>query len=284
MMVVCPLCGASKVVSRFAIRTSHDFVIYECASCGLAFAWPRPDAEYLARFYTATYFSKHQAADIGYTDYRLLPELNAKSMWDELQSFADLQSLNGRRILDVGCATGGFLSRAKQEGWDCVGLEISADAAEIARREYGLDVIIGDLNSSDLWTEKFDVITMWHVLEHLLDPCAALLRARDLLSRNGVLFMEMPNWNSLGRSIRGVNWSALTPPEHINFFTPRTLRKLVDRSGLQTTKWASVYPSLRNEARLIAPGRFLRRVKYAVAIIACAVGRGGYVRLLAQHQ
>jgi SAM-dependent methyltransferase len=267
---------------RFTVQTVTAFILYECAACGFVFAWPRPEPEYLSWFYSSAYFAKPQAQDIGYVDYRSLPELNAKTAWDEFKSLADVWNVPGHRILDVGCATGGFLSRAKQEGWDCIGVEISEDAARVARREYGLHVLTGDIDTPELAQNDVDVITMWHVLEHMLDPAAALIRARDLLRYDGLLFIELPNWNSFGRTVRGVHWSALTPPEHINFFTPRSLRYLVDQSGFRTVTAVSTYPSLQNEAHLDGPGKLSRQIRYAIARVACAVGRGGYVRLTAR--
>jgi 2-polyprenyl-3-methyl-5-hydroxy-6-metoxy-1,4-benzoquinol methylase len=282
MEVACPACQGSEVVSRLRVRTVSDFVIYQCRACGLAFAWPRPTSEELARFYSSTYFAKSQEHILGYSDYRFLPEINAKRMWEEFRALPDIGSLSGRRILDVGCATGGFLSGAKRDGWDCTGVEISAGAADVARREYGLRVLVGDIHSPELSPADFDVVTMWHVLEHMLDPAAALIRARSLLQPNGLLFVELPNWNSVGRTVRGVNWSALTPPEHINFFTPRSLRLLVNRSGFRTLQATSVYPSFRDQARLDRPGRLRRQLKYAIALVASAIDRGGYVRLRAR--
>lgn len=281
MPIECPACHGNRVVTRLRVKTVSDFEIPECKDCGLAFAWPRPSIEELAKFYSSTYFANSQEQKLGYANYRGVPEINAKVMWEEFKSLPELQQLNGRRILDVGCATGGFLSGAHRDGWDCTGVEMSGDAAEVARREYGLRVFAGDIDSPELGS-GFDVVTMWHVLEHMIDPAAAIVRARALLNPGGLLFVELPNWNSVGRLAKGAKWSQLRPPEHINFFTPVSLRRLADRSGFQTIHATSVYPSLRNEARLPGPGKLRRRLKYVVAQVACAMGRGGYARLLAK--
>ena len=259
---------------------SPPYTLMRCRQCGLTFAAPRPNEHDLDAFYRATYFRKVNAGDLGYVDYRDLGEPNARRMW---HVFAD-QYLRGQspgRILDVGCATGGFLDEAAKGGWNCTGLELSEEAAEVARGEFGLTVFRGDLSSTDVSAGPFDVVTMWHVLEHLIDPSAALERARNLLVPGGLLFVELPNWDSAGRLWKGPHWSQIKPPEHINFFTPRSLRSAAGRAGLRVLRAGTAYPSFADEARV---HRWTRPFWMAVAVAAAGLstlGHGGYVRLLA---
>jgi 2-polyprenyl-3-methyl-5-hydroxy-6-metoxy-1,4-benzoquinol methylase len=186
-------------------------------------------------------------------------------------------------LLDAGCATGGFLAEAKAAGWDCLGVELSDHAVEIARNEFSLDVVHGDLDSDLLAPGSFGLITMWHVLEHLIDPAAALVRARELLLPGGMLFIELPNWNSLGRMAKGPAWKQLKPPEHINFFTPRSLAATATRAGFHVLRCDSHYPSMIDKAAVRRWSQPLHCGAATVAIAASAVGRGGYARLLAQR-
>ncbi len=280
----CPLCRASETMPVYALETWSTYKIEQCRSCGFVFASPRPTPEELERFYTSTYFERNQPTNLGYADYRSMAEVNARHMWHTLKGILHGCAITPHKLLDVGCATGGFLAEAQADGLDCEGVELSEYAVRVARGEFNLTVHQGDVHFPALEGSDFDVITMWHVLEHLIDPVDTLKRARDLLSSGGAVFVELPNWASLGRRIRGRSWSQLKPPEHINFFTPRSLCDAARRAGFRVTRCTSEYPSIINEAAVHRPGRLYHQVRAAIAGLACRVGWGGYVRMLAQKQ
>jgi 2-polyprenyl-3-methyl-5-hydroxy-6-metoxy-1,4-benzoquinol methylase len=238
----------------------------------------------LDEFYISDYFERTRETHLGYGDYRALAEENARCMWHELEGILRGLSISPRNLLDVGCATGGFLAEATSQGLDGVGVELSKYAVGVARNEFNLTVLQGDIYSPELEKGKYDLLTMWHVLEHLIDPLGALERACELLAPRGTLFIELPNWASLGRKVRGQAWKQLKPPEHINFFTPRSLSATVERAGFDVLRCTSEYPSIMNEARQGGPGRLYRLAKAAAATLACKFGCGGYVRLLARKR
>jgi len=204
-------------------------------------------------------------------------------MWHNLKSYIQKHPRNAMRLLDVGCATGGFLSEAQSEGWKCLGVELSEYAVDIARGEFGIHVLRGDIFHHDLKCDEFSLITMWHVLEHVIDPVATLKQAYRLLEPGGMLFVELPNWNSLGRRIKGRAWGQLKPPEHINFFTPQTLHSLARQTGFRVIKCTSEYPSLINEAAVRRWSRPFHQGKAGIAALASKLGCGGYARLLAER-
>jgi 2-polyprenyl-3-methyl-5-hydroxy-6-metoxy-1,4-benzoquinol methylase len=139
----------------------------------------------LTDFYGRSYFEKAGERVGGYADYAGLPEQNARLMWDEFKRFAPSVAIIRGRLLDCGCATGGFLDEAHKEGWSCLGVELSEHAVQRAR-SFGLEILIGDLSHPDLVSCSFDVITMWHVLEHVISPSQVLTQARQ--SRTGFPF------------------------------------------------------------------------------------------------
>jgi len=278
----CPVCSGSLLHKALEVQTDKLYSILVCGGCHLAFAAPRPTPEELDRFYTQTYFSREPTKRLGYMDYRSMGEVNARRSWKELKRFANLPSLAPRkRILDVGCATGGFLDEAQKEGWECVGVDLSEHAITIARDEWKLNVFHGDIFHPALQECDFGVLTMFHVLEHMIDPVTALKRAVSLLMPGGLLFIELPNWNSAGRIIRKAAWAQLRPPEHINFFTPRSLQQVVKQVGLDVLISISYY-----EPRPPMTGlQSARSMVVAAAVKSAArVGLGGYVRLLAQKR
>lgn len=277
----CPICLGQSIREIFQTETSSQFAIVQCESCDLVFATPRPTPAELDEFYSSDYFQKDHQMHYGYSDYRTLGEINARRMWGNLKAHAPVILKGPHTLLDVGCATGGFLAEAKKDGWDCTGVELSQHAVDIACDEFGLNVIRDDIMSPQL-NSGFGLITMWHVLEHLIDPLAALERARELLAPGGFLLIELPNWNSVGRSVRKTRWSELRPPEHINYFTPASLSHAVQKAGFEVLICSTHYPSLMDKAAVRRKSQLLHQGVSLAAIAACRFGRGGYLRILVQ--
>jgi len=277
----CPVCGCASLALRAEVETNRRYAIVRCTRCLFVFAEPRPTEQELEAFYSSTYFVRDRPTSLGYADYRTIAEANARRMWRQLRS--EVAGTEPRRLLDVGCATGGFLAEARADGWESVGVELSADAVAVARSEFGLDVIHGDLSSPLLEPTSFGLVTMWHVLEHVVDPLASLERARELLAHRGRLLIELPNWNSLGRVLRRSAWSQLKPPEHINFFTPRSLRAAVEKAGMAVVESRTAYPSLLDRAAVLRRTRPLHLAVAVAGRAAGAAGRGGYLRLVAER-
>jgi 2-polyprenyl-3-methyl-5-hydroxy-6-metoxy-1,4-benzoquinol methylase len=280
----CPACRAEGGKTLYDVTTSSTFHVVKCRACGMVYAAPRPTPKELDTFYTSTYFTRDHQTNLGYANYREVAEVNARRTWKQFHRYVPLEKVVRRKLLDAGCATGGFLAEAKAAGWDCLGVELSDHAVDIARNEFGLDVVQGNLDSESLTRGAFGLVTMWHVLEHLIDPAAALARARELLLPGGWLFIELPNWNSLGRVAKGPKWKQLKPPEHINFFTPHTLAATATRAGFRVLRCDSHYPSMMDKAAVRRWSQPFHCGAAAIALAASAMGRGGYVRLLAERE
>jgi SAM-dependent methyltransferase len=155
----------------------------------------------------------------------------------------ELDGLTPGRLLDVGCGKGRFLAAAQAAGWHGVGVEFSAASAEMARATNHIDVVVGDFLTVPI-DEHFDAITMWHVLEHLPDPRAAVERAASLLQPGGRLVISVPNSRSLQARIGGDRWFHLDLPRHTYHFTPNALRRMVERSGLAVERIGFFYPEM----------------------------------------
>lgn len=137
-----------------------------------------------------------------------------------------------RRLLDVGCGYGFFLAHVAPRGVALRGIEIAPEVAAYARERFGLAVSETPIEAYDT-DERFDAIVMCDVLEHLIDPMAALERCRDLLAPGGILFLQVPNLVGL-RIPLGHGWGL---PHHIWQFGPRSLSRLVVGSGLVPEHW-----------------------------------------------
>ena len=135
------------------------------------------------------------------------------------------------RLLDVGCGSGLFLWVMQQLGWEVWGLEPDPAAAEVARRR-GFPVVQAPVEEADLPAEGFDAVTMNHVIEHVIDPVAALARCAQATRPGGSVVLTTPNWDSLLHQRFKASWRDLDPPRHLWVFTPRSLMTCAERAGL----------------------------------------------------
>ncbi|MBU0952732.1 MAG: class I SAM-dependent methyltransferase, partial [Elusimicrobia bacterium] len=148
------------------------------------------------------------------------------------------------KILDVGCGPGEFLSFAKKDGWETFGTEISAFAAAHAAKKFGLNVFTGDLREAKFPDNNFDVVTIWHVLEHMPDPSAVLKEINRIIKPSGVLVIAVPNLNNyiymLAYTVfklKKLKLFVMGEREiHVSFFTSKTLRNLLDKTGFKIIK------------------------------------------------
>jgi 2-polyprenyl-3-methyl-5-hydroxy-6-metoxy-1,4-benzoquinol methylase len=139
------------------------------------------------------------------------------------------------KALDVGCGNGHYLLFLKRLGWNVTGFDIS-NRVDPSVTDAGIPVLTGSLESLRPYRGAFDVVSMWHVLEHLYDPVADLQRIRSLLSNTGTVMIEVPNSQSIGAKLLRRHWHQWDLPRHLNHFTPQSLVRLVGQAGFQVKK------------------------------------------------
>jgi SAM-dependent methyltransferase len=135
------------------------------------------------------------------------------------------------RLLDAGAGRGRFVAAARRAGYDVAGVEPSARGLRAAREAYGLELIGEDILSARVAPSSLDAVTLWHVLEHLEDPGAALSRIASWLRPGGVLVVGVPNLASLQASLSGARWFHLDLERHRTHFTPAGLDALLRAHG-----------------------------------------------------
>lgn len=225
----CPLCGAEEVQFRF---TAKGYRIFLCPKCTVQFVFPTPTEEQIAEIYSDDYFkrgNKYAASLSHVAKLSQSPEVaNDESKIRLVQNYTD-----GKRLLDVGCALGGFLLRAKESGFDVSGVEYSESAAKHSREVHGLDVSQGTLFEAALPSESFDVVTMWDVIEHLADPHENLAEVSRLLKPGGILVMTTGDVNSLWSRLLGKYWQLMTPPQHLFYYSPTSLKTAIANQSLE---------------------------------------------------
>jgi SAM-dependent methyltransferase len=169
-------------------------------------------------------------------------------------------------LLDVGCGRGILPALFRERGWTAMGTQLSRTAAEAARSRYGVEVLVGELPELDLPEAAFHVVTFFHVLEHLDRPEAYLRKARELLVQGGLLVVEVPNFASPGFRFLGTRNFCTDYPNHLVFFTPASLSRMLARCGFSVVGVShfsleySPYTTLQNLLNLLPgePGRLYR--------------------------
>ena len=256
----CLLCGSrfwSQLVEgadNTAGGSGLWFVVVQCQQCGLCFTNPRPAQPSISRFYPESY-QPHRSPTQRRGKFRLLSAKRLGLTWVHRNNERQTLPAHGqRRLLDFGCGGGSYLQRMHKQGWTVTGLDVSEKAVLRIRDELGLEAFAGTLPHPALKPASFDVITMWHALEHVHDPLRVLRDARSLLAPGGKLLVAVPNIDSLPFRWFGGSWFGLDLPRHLTHFTPWTLTLMLQRAGyrpghvkmLRHSEW------MRSSARLAA--------------------------------
>lgn len=258
--VRCNLCGADDAAvlypSTIADGQAGDWSAYacthagygrhhtivQCRRCGLVYTNPRLDRHDIAYTYEAV-------QDPLYLEEREGRVLTFEHHLKPLERITGLP--NGRPLLDVGCYTGIFVEIAVRHGWDAWGVEPSHWAVEEAQRR-GLHVVQGTLDTADLPEAFFDVVTLWDVIEHLIDPYSALCHVHRLLKPDGLLVVHTIDIESLFARLMGARWPWLMEM-HIYYFSRRTLRAMLESCGFRVL-------SDRPQGRYLRLGYLMNRV------------------------
>ena len=217
--------------------------IVRCTGCGLVLQNPRDDAQTLARVYASLADDVYDAEEVNRTR-------DARQRLARIERHRPVRG----RLLDMGCASGLFVAAAHTRGWRAQGADASSRAIERARQRCpGAAFSVGTLESLAFEPRAFDVVTLFDVLEHVDDPLAALVRVGRWLSEGGLLALSLPNAESWTARVLGPRWVLLLR-EHLWYFSPATIARLLDRAGydlLETRpKWVSF--SLQNVAARLA--------------------------------
>jgi SAM-dependent methyltransferase len=234
----CEACGAQR--GARAVYTAKGYPIRRCPACGLLFA---EVADFDAnRIYTEAYFQG--GAPDGYVDY-LGSEPLLGAEYRQRLSWIRRYCASGR-LLEVGCATGGFLACAR-EFFSVEGLDVSPFAVAEARRK-GLRVFSGSVVSCEELTPPYDTVALFDTIEHLPAPRATLGRIFELLRPGGVIVLSTGDATSLLASLSGKRWRLMTPPQHLWFFSKKSLVTLLERVGFRVASvgyaWRRVPVSL----------------------------------------
>lgn len=248
----CPMCDGE----RFRIAVSEPpYTVRRCETCGMGWTSPRLDERALADIYRSdSYWSSASPKTQGYSDYRAEEPLYLDTFRKRLQRVLR-EGPHGGRALDVGSAAGFCMAAAGELGFEVHGVELSATMTAHARERLGLQSVhLGSLDTAPFPEQHFDLITMWDVIEHLVDPRALLRRARELLAPGGLLVVETQDIDSAFARATGAAWHHFKHAEHILHFTPPTARRLLGECGFRVQELTHRYGG-----KYVAPGFIAER-------------------------
>lgn len=262
--VECNLCGSEEHSPLHVIK---GYTVVRCNACRLVFINPRPVASELATIYDDSYYdggSEYDDLHVGYSNYMALTN-HLRFLVGEL--LRPLKDVTPGVALDVGCSMGIVLDQLRRRGWTPYGVDVSAYATEYARREFGLDVFTGTLDDVDLPPDSVDLATMLLTIEHLPDPKGVLRQVHRLLKPDGVLIVGTHDVEGLWPRIVGARWRHYSMPEHVYYFSRRTLTRMQADVGLETFRatetatLAGVVDADDTNDGLYAPVRLLHKTR-----------------------
>lgn len=260
----CPICNKEDFKNLMVVKdnlvSKESFVIVQCKNCGFRFTNPRPDEASIGRYYESETYISHTNNSGGITDkaYKLVRTYTLKQKVDLVNRFA----AKGE-ILDYGCGTGNFLAACQENGWNVNGYEPNILAREQA--QIMINKPISDSNLNDFSDSYFEVITLWHVLEHVHTLNETFKKLTQLLKLEGIIVIAVPNADSYDAQTYQENWAAYDVPRHLYHFNQATMKRFFKKHKLELLatlpmKFDAYYVSLLSEKYKNSGGEIVKSV------------------------
>ena len=214
--------------------TGDQFEVAHCAVCKLSVTSPQPAADQIGSYYPSGYYGPLRDRRFPGIVEKLQQALYG---WRVRQVESVAGPVKGR-VLDVGCGRGLLLKEFRRRGWQVQGTELSEHSARYPREILDLPVETGSLETIRFPANHFDVITLWHVLEHVSDPQALLTEANRILKPGGVLLVSVPNFGGCEAKLFRDKWFHLDVPRHVTHLTKGMLEQALRGNGFKDRRWS----------------------------------------------
>ena len=239
----CPLCGSGNITEVLRVKdytVSHEiFSIWHCNNCTGRFTQNIPAEAAIGAYYQSTGYISHSDTKKGFINrvYHIVRNYTLQSKRKLVEKTSEKKESS---LLDVGAGTGAFTATMQQADWNVTGLEPDNIARENALKNHGLA-----LQSLDaLFTfspNQFDVITLWHVLEHVHQLHDYIKTFNSILKSNGVLIIAVPNYTSHDAAVYKEHWAAYDVPRHLYHFSPESMRRLMQQHGFTVKEYKPLW-------------------------------------------
>ncbi len=231
----CPICSSRDFQFVFAARdytvSKEHFQIWQCNDCSLRFTQNVPTEDHIGEYYQSEDYISHSNTKKGVINY-LYQHVRNITLNQKAQLVTKLAPHTPGTILDIGCGTGEFLYKMKTKGWEVLGLEPDKGAREYARNTYAL-LVEEPSRLYDISSGYFDIVTMWHVLEHIHELHACIEATSHILTTHGTLIIAVPNFESRDASVYQNQWAAYDVPRHLYHFNPQSMSTLLQQHGYE---------------------------------------------------
>lgn len=297
--------GEAKCIVCFSINVNElfktrEFIYLKCTKCDLVFLKKMPSRSYYKRLYSYEDSLSEEISKLNpilyiYSKIPLLAGL--RIYWSDYVNKMRAKSIvvnkEKGKILDVGCGSGNFLKKMEMYGWKVWGIEVGEKLVKIARTKLtGAKVYKGLLEETKLGKERFDVVTLWHVFEHMADPKAVIKKTSAILKKKGLLVIEVPHSKALNLSIFRRYWTLLLEPQHLHFWSRDSLKVLLKEFDLNLEKvdypihfpfvFLSSLVKWNRKTIIFIP--IILPVSFLLTVFSSFIGKGDVIRIYATKQ
>jgi len=233
----CPLCGSARIQKQIEVQdfsiSEELFKIYSCKECEFYFTQNHPDEADIAPYYQSEDYISHSDTSEGLinTIYHWVRNIMLRRKYRLIK-----RENPNKKLLDIGCGTGYFLNHMQNKNYQIFGVEKEKNAREFAINNFNIPVASPDDFLSQKHSQQYDIITLWHVLEHIQNFSEYLKSIHNKLNQNGILIIALPNHKSYDAEYYKQHWAGYDVPRHLWHFNPNTLEKLVKSHGFRIRK------------------------------------------------
>jgi len=263
----CPSCQSAQISKCLQAKdytvSNETFEIWHCNQCTLRFTQDIPDAGSIGPYYQSTAYVSHSDTQEGLIN-KLYHIIRNRTLQTKKKLIVAASGLQKGVLLDVGAGTGAFSNTMQQAGWTVTGLEPDDTARKVAANKYQLTLQSPE-NLFKQSKESFDVITMWHVLEHVHDLQQYIETFHQILKADGTLIIAVPNYTSYDAKVYNEYWAAYDVPRHLYHFSPKSMEQLMAAKGFAVKAFKpmwfdSFYVSMLSEQYKSGKGNLLKAV------------------------
>lgn len=229
----CPLCKSKAIAKRFSCKdhfaTGEMFDIFQCNECEFVFTQNIPDEKEIAPYYSSPAYISHSNTKKGVVNklYHIVRSIMLRRKVSLVKKLTFLQ--NGR-IVDYGAGTGYFARAMQKKGWNVTAIEKSKQAREFSKEQFGFELLPEEA-LKDIESNTVDVVTLWHVMEHIQQIDDFWEELNRILEDTGIAIIAVPNCTSYDAENYGEHWAAYDVPRHLWHFSPSTIMRLGEKHG-----------------------------------------------------
>lgn len=231
----CPVCASSEIEQIFSAIdntvSGKQFYIVECKICQLQFTQDAPGELAIADYYKSSNYISHTNSNKGFVN-KLYQWVRNITIGNKKYLIKKITKQKKGVLLDMGCGTGFFAASMKNSGWDVTGIEPDSETRKLALSLNKIELFSTDI-FYELPEKRFDVITLWHVLEHVHSLKSTIVQLHKLLKENGKLIIAVPNRNCYDAEFYQAHWAAYDVPRHLYHFNFQSMKAMMEKENFK---------------------------------------------------